>query len=170
MGLELLSSPEGQVDAGIFNLPPDFDQNKYAAEWVEEGQVGMKQQRQTLAQTGLSADGWQIWRKETKDKPTTTHGSGNKKFILMCRPKEIQRQVNAAFGNVSKRLLNSEVAGKTNAAVSATPPNSHAPAGGMQMQDPGMISEDAALGRSKTEVAESTFPLNPETITAAQTT
>lgn len=171
MAIEIQKSPEGMVDAGIFNLPPNFDQKQFAAEWVEKGQVAMKQQRQPLPQTGMSADGWQIWKNESKDKPTETHASGSKVFVLMCRPRVIQDQVNALYGNVSKKLLNSEVAGKTNAAVAATPPGPGRPAGGMQMQDQGMISEDNAVGRSRAEVEESTLQLNPETnVTAAQST
>ena len=171
MAIEIQSVPMGTVDAGIFNLPPEFDTKQFAAEWVEKGQVAMKQQRQNLPQTGMSADGWQVWKKDSKDKPTTTHGSGNKEFVLMCRPRIIQDQVNALYGNVSKKLLNSEVAGKTNMAASATPPAQGRPAGGVQMQDPGMVSEDSALGRNKAEIEESTFPLNDANhVTAAQST
>lgn len=169
MAIEIVSGPAAQADAGIFNLPPTFDTKVYAAEWVEEGQVAQKQMRQVLPQTGMSADGWEVWKLNPKDKRTETHGSGKKVFVLMCRPRSIQNQVNALYGNVSKKLLNSEVAGQSKVAVSATPPGQGAPAGGMQAQDPGMISEDRVLGRSRNEIEESTQLLNPiedETVTA----
>jgi hypothetical protein len=120
MALELLKTPQGGSDAGMFNLPPTFDTQRYAAEWVLEDQVAFKQQRQTLPQTGYSADGWQVWKAETKDKPTVVAGSGNKKFVLMCRPLGVQKQVNALYGNVSKQLISREVRGETAAGEAVT--------------------------------------------------
>src|SRR4051812_37101349 len=113
MALEVLQTPQGQSDAGLFNLPPAFDSKTLAAEWVPEDQVQFKRQRQNLPQTGMTADGWEIWRSEESKKPTVVKAGGNKTFVLMCRPREIQAQVNALFGNVSKQLISREIRGET---------------------------------------------------------
>jgi hypothetical protein len=129
MAIEVLKTPVGGgPDAGMFNLPPEFDRTKYAAEWVESGQVEMKRQRQVLQQAGVTADGWEVWRATPESAPTVVHASGKKEFVLMCRDAEIQRQVNAIFGNVSKAILAREIKGETIA--------------GEGLQDPGMLGED----------------------------
>jgi hypothetical protein len=129
MGIEILKTPTGGgPDAGMFNLPPKFDQTKLAAEWVESSQVEMKRQRQVLQQAGVTADGWEVWKADPKDEPTVVHASGNKKFVLMCRDIEVQRQVNAIFGNVSKKILAREIKGETIA--------------GEGLQDAGMLNEE----------------------------
>jgi len=127
MAIELLKTPQGQADAGMFNLPPKFDQKKWAAEWVEKGQVAYKMQRQNLVGCNATADGWTIWKADKMDAATEVTGSGNKTFVLMCRPKEIQEKVNAMFGNVSKRMFNRETGGETVA--------------GAAPQDPGILTE-----------------------------
>lgn len=161
MAIEMLKGPQATSDAGIFNLPPAFDKTKFAAEWVAEDQVPFKQQRQVLAQVGATADGWEIWKENAKDKPTTTVGSGGKKFVLMCRPKKVQEQVNALFGNVSKKLLTREIKGHTVAGEAA--------------QDPGMLTEQRLqreVPGERSEADESIPKLNPEpeVISAATTT
>ena len=125
MALELVKTPDAGVDAGIFNLPPDFDTKRYAAEWVEEGRVAFKQQRQVLPQTGYTADGWEVY-KEGKSAVKVT-GGDKKVYVLMVRPRVIQQQVNALFGNVSKAQLRRERKGETVA--------------GAPQQDPGMLTE-----------------------------
>jgi hypothetical protein len=115
MALELLKEPVGGIgngpDAGMFTLPPEFDQQLHAAEWVDEGQVEMKKQRQHLPQTGLTADGWELFKKAGK--PVCVSLSKGRKFYLMFRPRAVQDQVNAAYGNVSKELLRREVRGES---------------------------------------------------------
>jgi len=111
MGLEPIKQPDGAPDFGIFNLPPDFDTKAHAAEWVEEGQIMFKQQRQSIVGTGMSADGWAIYKHNGKTYKTTT---GNKKtFVLMFRPKQLQQDVNALCGNLSKQRIKREVKGET---------------------------------------------------------
>jgi hypothetical protein len=158
MALEVLKNPSGSVDAGMFNLPPDFDTTRYAAEWVLEQNVEFKKQRQVLPGTGMTADGWEVWKPEGRKNPYTVSGSGNKKFVLMCRPAEIQRQVNAVLGNVSKKLINRELRGETIAA--------DAPA------DPGMLTDQrlsAVAGHS--QASDSEFQLNRvQTVSAATPT
>lgn len=142
MGLELLKEPIGATgggpDAGMFTLPPEFDQQLNVAEWVEEGMVEMKKQRQHLPQTGLTADGWELFKKAGKSVFVSL--SKGLKFYLMFRPRKIQEQVNAAYGNVSKELLRREIRGET-----LTVPTLN---GLAQVQDPGMITE----ARLKSEV------------------
>lgn len=111
--LEILKEPVGNSEAGLFNLPPKFDKKKYAAEWVESGQVEFKKQRQVIPQANATADGWEIWKAKAKDEPTVISTSGNKKFVLMCRPRIIQDQVNALCGNISKTFIKNEVQGAT---------------------------------------------------------
>jgi hypothetical protein len=147
MPIEMLSMPEASVDAGLFNLPPTFDSKKFAAEWVEESSIEMKKLRQPLPQVGATADGWEIWKGE-KGKPHTVKTGGNKTFVLMCRPRVIQDQVNALYGNVSKKFINREIKGETVA--------------GASKQDPGILTEDRLRqnegGASLAD--ESTMPLN----------
>ena len=150
MGLELIKGPLGNqvVDAGMFQLPPAFDTKIYAAEWVEEGQVQYKRQRQNLPQTGYSADGWEIWKLDPKDKATTVTNGSNKKFVLMCRPRLLQDKINALYGNVSKAQINREVLGETVA--------------GGERQDPGILTE-AMLKRKEgggSLAEDSTLQLN----------
>ena len=127
MALEPISAPSQQSDAGIFNLPPGFDKNKHAAEWVESSQVEFKKQRQVLPQTRFTADGWEPYKVEgAKTAFTVTAGNG-KKYVLMVRPRVLQDQVNALFGNVSKDQIRREQKGDTVA--------------GAVPQDPGMLTE-----------------------------
>lgn len=128
MAIEILKQPGDAVDAGIFNLPPNFDIKKFAVEWVEEGQVPFKKQRQSLPGAGASADGWEVYKGvDGKDKQTMTTNGAGKKFVLMVRPKQLQQDVNALLGNVSKKRITREIKGETVA--------------GAQPQDPGMLPE-----------------------------
>lgn len=148
MGIEILKTPQGASDAGMFNLPPTFDTQKYAAEWVEESQVAYKKQRQNLPGCNATADGWEIWKNDKMDAPTIVSGSGNKKFVLMCRSAKVQKDVNALYGNVSKKKINEEVKGVT--------------AAGAALQDPGMLSEprlQQVMGKDHT-IEESVLPEN----------
>lgn len=127
MALEAIAGPQGTPDAGLFNLPPDFDSKKYAAEWVEESQVPFKRQRQSLPQTGFTADGWEPYKTEGAKTAYSVVGGNKKRYVLMVRPRAIQDQVNALFGNVSKKQIRREQKGET--VAGATP------------QDPGMLTE-----------------------------
>lgn len=127
MALEPISGPTGQPDAGIFNLPPGFDKDKFAAEWVEEGQVAFKRQRQNLPQTGMTADGWEPYKQPGVNKAFSIVSGNGKRYVLMVRPRVIQDQVNALFGNVSKKQIRREQTGETVA--------------GAAPQDPGMLTE-----------------------------
>jgi hypothetical protein len=147
MAIEMLTVAQGQSDAGLFNLPPAFDTKRYAAEWAEEGSVEMKKQRQVLPQVGATADGWEVWKDGANGKPVKVKISGGRSFTLMCRPRVIQDQVNALFGNVSKKFINREVTGETVA--------------GNAPQDPGILTEERLReNRSEPGMDDSTMPLN----------
>lgn len=173
MALELLKEPvQGESrgpDAGMFTLPPEFDQQLHVAEWVDEGMVEMKKQRQHLPQTGLTADGWEIWKKNPQSKPTIVSLSKGRKFVLMFRPRKLQEQVNAAYGNVSKELLRREVRGETLTSVGPDGVARH-------VQDPGMLTEarlkDEIGGmseHSEGDTAPNKVEIQPS-VTAAETT
>ena len=137
MAIEILKTPQGSPDSGIFNLPPAFDTTKFAAEWVEEGMVEMKKQRQSLIGCNATADGWEVWKAKPKDSVTTVSTSRGKKFVLMCRDRKLQNDVNAMFGNVSKNAIRREIKGET-------------VAGDIQ-QDPGMLTEQRLRGELRGE-------------------
>lgn len=113
MGLQVIEKPAGQPDAGLFNLPPAFDTSRFAAEWVLETQVASKSQRQVLSQTRFTADGWTVWRVNKDDPATTVATEAGKKYVLMCRSRKLQDQVNAVFGDVTKKQINRELQGQT---------------------------------------------------------
>lgn len=114
MALEEIKNPGGAPDAGLFNVPPGFPIDRFAVEWVEEGMVIFKQQRQNIPDSGISADGWEVWKGVSgKDKPIKVSTAKGKNFVLMVRPKQIQEQVNALCGNISKKRIRREVKGET---------------------------------------------------------
>ena len=78
MGIEVLQAPKGsrgkvpQQHAGQFNLPPEFDQNKWSAMWVEDGPaVQEAAQREWIqgAEVQMTADGWEVWKDKEKKVP-----------------------------------------------------------------------------------------------------
>lgn len=122
MALELIKQPQGAPDAGLFNLPPGFDTKKWAVEWVPEDQVVFKQQRQSIPDSGMSADGWVVYHPSVSDEEQSKKGrkeatkvvnGKSKTFVLMVRPRIIQDQVNALCGNISKSRIVREVKGET---------------------------------------------------------
>lgn len=116
MGLEKVKNPGSTPDMGIFNLPPDFPATDYASEWVEDSQVIFKQQRQSIPGSNMSADGWAVYKQNGKSVKTVS-GKG-KTYILMFRPRQLQADVNALCGNVSKKRIQREVKGETMAGES----------------------------------------------------
>lgn len=151
MGIQTIKTPHQTPDAGMFNLPPEFDTKLLAAEWVEERNVNYKTQRQTLLGTNKTADGWALWREGPKEKPITVTTGKNVKYFLMCRPREVQDQVNAIFGNVSKININKELEGQTIEGKSVA------------TVDPGMLGEERiknAMPGERSEVDQSKMELN----------
>jgi hypothetical protein len=151
MAIEMLERENALVDSGLFNLPPNFDVKQYAAQWTEEGSVEMMKMRQPIIGAGATADGWEVWKPSgNKGGITKVTTSGRKVFVLMCRPRAIQDQVNAMYGNLSKRYINRELRGETVA--------------GDIRQDPGMMTEAQlkAEGGGGSLSEESILPLNEE--------
>lgn len=112
MGIQIEEAPKGrrtvEQHAGQFNLPPDFDQKKFAAYWVEDGPaVQEASQREWIAGAGqMTADGWEVWK--DKDKKPRKVVSGKKTYVLLHRAKEVQNSVNAIYGNVGKLRAKAE--------------------------------------------------------------
>lgn len=103
-------------NAGLFTLPPNFDQRQYAAQWAEVGvEAEYLQQPQPLQGIGLTADGWQIWKDPaTKaNREVTTRGKEGKKYVLMFRSRELQTEINALFGDKSKAEIYKAQMGQT---------------------------------------------------------
>lgn len=109
MGIEILERPVSDSNAGIFTLPAEFDSKRFAAHWVKKGQaVNVASQREHLLGTQFTADGWTIWKKPGGGNTPTVVPTSTGDYILMCRPKEVQDQVNKIYGNVSIQRLLSE--------------------------------------------------------------
>lgn len=115
MALEIIEKPATEPDMGMFNLPPEFDREKYAAKWVKKGhEVEAARQRQTLIGAGnVSADGWQVYKPAKGGLHTANTQKGE--YVLMFRDKAVQEQVNAVYGNVGKQRMMAE---KSKAAAS----------------------------------------------------
>lgn len=101
-GIRIIEGPS-PASGGMFQLPPKFDRTRYSAQWEEEGpKAEALLQPQHLMGLNLVADGWAIWKDpETGQDRRVTSGSG-KKYILLCRPAEIQDEINALYGDKSK--------------------------------------------------------------------
>lgn len=114
-GIIEMSSP-GQLNPGIFRLPAQFDTKLFAASWVKKGpEVEAARGVQPILGTSKGATGWEIWRYPAKHpqagKPCTVTSKAGE-FILMFRKRNIQDNVNAIYGNVSKRHLMKEQTGE----------------------------------------------------------
>lgn len=96
--------------SGALSLPVEFDRNKYAAKWVEKGfQTQQAMQEQHISAT-IIADGWIVWKHKSQICQRILSG---KAYILMCRPKELQQQINAICGNLSREKVVREHSGQT---------------------------------------------------------
>jgi len=123
-----------------FSLPAGFDRTKFAARWEEEGLPVLDAANpEILAYAGLVAEGWKPWTvidveatakqrkakaqpekpgepvKELPEVPPVrvpfTRVVGKKKFVLLYRPIELQRAVNAIYGEESRSRVTMEVKG-----------------------------------------------------------
>lgn len=121
-----------EASAGVFNLPTTFDKQKYAAHWVKKGNaVDAMKAPQPILGTNYGAEGWSVWQYPNgnlKGRPAevTTEKSGV--YVLMCRPRSVQDDVNAIYGNVSKQHLIKETTGQSIA--------------GQEIADGGMLTDD----------------------------
>jgi hypothetical protein len=159
MGIQILSQPESEVDAGIFNLPKDFDTKVHAAKWVAEGNAVEKaKERQTLIGTRLHADGWTVYTEKGKPVKRSTERGGS--FILMFRPREIQDAVNAVFGNVGKERMIMHKKGESTS-------------GGVPL-NPGILTEEQVVRQTGERASEedgavifNPIPMDSETLEVA---
>lgn len=112
-GLKFSPSAKGSApSAGVFELPSDFDQTKFASSYVKKGNdVKAAEQDEQLLGTSFIADGWAVWKREDGTYHQVTISSGT--YILMCRKAEVQKAVNRAFGNLSRERMKSEQRGET---------------------------------------------------------
>jgi len=107
-GIVDFQGPPGS-NAGIFQLPVQFDTTKFSANWVAKGpSVDKAQALQPILGTNKAAHGWEVWKypkgHTNAGKPHSTSTS-KAEYVLMFRPKGISEAVNAIYGNVSKRHL-----------------------------------------------------------------
>ncbi len=115
MGIQMLSTPTSDVDAGIFNLPPSLDTKKFAVQWKLKGlEVDKAMQRQSLLGTRLSADGWEVYKVEGKP---VMRAATKGEYVLMFRPREVQDAVNAVYGNVGLERMTDHLRGATTGGV-----------------------------------------------------
>jgi hypothetical protein len=128
MAIQILDTPQGQSRAGIFTLPADFDTKKFASKWVKRGAAAdaVIGQREHIVGTNFTADPWEVWR-DGKNKPHSNKAKDGE-YVLLCRPRQIQDEVNAIYGNVGKQRQLAEKRGET--------------AGGVQVLDPGFLGDD----------------------------
>lgn len=102
MGIQVISAPN-KTNAGQFNLPVEFDNRVYAAQWAEEGhEQEFFQQRQPIVGTRLDSDGWGVWKDPKTKQPRRAKTANGKTYVLMFRDRKLQDEVNAIYGDVSK--------------------------------------------------------------------
>ena len=133
MGIQLIQRPKGAENEtpGPLMLPFAFDRVKSAAKWVKVGPaVDAAREREWLAGTRLTADGWEVWRDADNKPHKVSLQSGE--HVLLHRPRAVQDAVNAICGNVGKERLLQERRGETT--------------GGVPVDDPGLLS-DARIAR-----------------------
>lgn len=102
--------------AGLFTLPPSFDQRQFAAQWAEVGvEADYLQQEQPMMGLALITDGWQIWKDPVSktNREVTTRGKEGKKYVLMFRSRELQDEINALYGDKSKADIYKTQIGET---------------------------------------------------------
>lgn len=99
----------GKAVSGLLELPRQFDRSQNAAKWVEQGlQTEQAMQDQPLGSRHM-APGWQVWKNAGKP---CIRVLSNKRYILMFRPKALQKVINATFGNLSREKIQGEYKGE----------------------------------------------------------
>lgn len=135
--LQSLQNVPGETNlGGDFALPREFDQKRFASAFIPKGNaVTHAQGRQVLTGTNFTAQGWSIWKYpeqiptgelNEKGKPVmekhpkaderhevTSRIKDGGTFVLMYRDKEVQREVNQAYANLSRERMNQEATGQT---------------------------------------------------------
>lgn len=168
---------------GRFALPREFDSSRFASSFVAEGnEVESMAGEQPVMGTGYVADGWTVWKYPTKGKPVVdenfepvldkagqptfeehpsagkTHRissqeRGGPTYVLMCRPIEVQKQVNEVYGLLSIDNMTAEVRGETVAGQDPATMQSMLTERQLKKAEGGAIDADRAyeegLGQSK---------------------
>ena len=130
-GIVTLQGPTGGNE-GYFTLPIEFDRIAFVANWVKIGpDVEKARQLQPILGTRQASVGWETWKYPKGHRDATkpckvTLKSGE--YVLMYRPRKVQQNVNAIYGNVSKRHLLREQRGET--------------IGGTPVMDPGVLNHE----------------------------
>lgn len=121
---------------GKFALPIEFDSTVLAGGFYAEGQEALAMESpQPMLGTPYTAPGWSVWKYPdtvTGSKPPQPHTYAGKphrvagtkageNFILMCRPLDVQHQVNSVYGELSTDMMVSEIKGETNLAQGGDP-------------------------------------------------
>jgi hypothetical protein len=101
-----------QVSKGLLTPPPQFDKTKFVGKWAKKGAGVEKSRLPQQLEAGVTADGWVVWRNPTTNKPYSVTLSDGLYFLL-CRPRSLQRAVNAIYGNISRKRLIAEQTGET---------------------------------------------------------
>jgi len=125
-GITPLMGPRG-ANAGIFQLPPSFDRRLHSAQWAEVGvEAEFLQQPQILHGLNLQAVGWQIWKDPAtgNERKVTTRGAKGQgsQYVLMFRPRTVQEEVNALYGDKSKASIYKTRTGEMTPAVEGIKP------------------------------------------------
>lgn len=150
-GLTMLTGPRRSRMAGSkFALPPGFDSKKFASKWVERGPgVQEAEQPVVLDFANCQAQGWSVFKvtapapevdseeiegeteapkakRKLPPRVPFTRAVGKNVYVLMFRPKNLQRAVNTLYANQSRQIVDRELLGHTNSAN--------------ESQDPGMLT------------------------------
>lgn len=120
--------------ASSLSLPAGFDFNRFASKWVADGnEIDEAKQPKFIQSVGLRADGWQVYKqiqalsaldelantklpKEERKKPAmvpVVRISSGKPYVLMFRPKALQRALNVIHANESRDLVTRELSGQS---------------------------------------------------------
>lgn len=136
---------------GKFALPAEFDTTKLAAGFYQEGQEALSMEAdQPVVGAPFMSEGWKPWKypperasgkydEKTKEplmekhplagQPHKVHGTkAGENFVLMCRPLEVQAQVNHVYGILSIEQMTREQRGETLSVPEAA-------------NDPGMLTD-----------------------------
>lgn len=120
------SSEHAKSLSGALSLPANFPRTKYAVKWVEKGFNAQQAMQEQHIAPNIIADGWTVYK--DRGQPVQRILSG-KAWILMVRPKELQENINAIYGNLSREKVVREHSGET--------------ASGQPLVDHGILSSQA---------------------------
>lgn len=145
-GLVSLESTESHVahSMGRFAFPPSFDTTRFSGAWVLDGpNVDEMRQDEVLTFANCKAKGWEVFKilaqpslsEEAEELGDTKKGQklpprripcvravGKNKYVLMFRPKALQKAVNEVYAAQSRQLVNQEVQGLGSAVNEANDP------------------------------------------------